>query len=148
MRLFCLLLALALGTQASAEELRAFGLASLEPVSDVDGTQVRGLGLAAQVKSLATQSFALSIADQASGSVINMNSNSQILSHDAADISENASGSSQAVGAIAQAGIQFGDATFELDEFSFSLTGFTAVSQSSLAAGPAGVFDFSSLGGN
>jgi len=145
MRRLSFFFALALATPCLAADLSTFGITEIQNLTDVQATSVRGLGMSTYVKSVATQSFALSIADKDSGSVINMNSNSQMLSHDGADLSEGASGASQAVGSIAQAGIQFGDASFKLGDFSFDLSGFTSVSQSNMAAGPSGVFNFSGL---
>lgn len=145
MKALFLLATLAITTPCLAADLSSFGITNLQDISDIQAASVRGQGMSTYVKSVATQSFALSIADKDSGSVINMNSNSQMLSHDGADLSEGASGASQAVGSVAQAGIQFGDASFKLGDFSFDMSGFTSVSQSNMAAGPSGVFDFSGL---
>lgn len=148
MKAFTFFCAVAIATTSFAADLSDFGIADVETISDVEAKKVRGLGMTTYVNSLATQSFALSIADKSSGSVINMNSNSQILSYDGSDLYEGSSGASQAVGSVAQAGLQLGDASFQMGEFSFDMSGFTSVSQANLAAGPSGALDLSSLFGS
>lgn len=142
---FC---AIAIATSSFAADLSEFGISGVEQMTDGEAKRVRGLGMSTYVNSLATQSFALSIADKSSGSVINMNSNSQILSYDGSDLYAGSSGASQAVGSVAQAGIQLGDASFQMGEFSFDMSGFNSVSQANLAAGPSGAFDLTTLFGS
>ncbi len=149
MKVLSFLFAVALATPCFAADLSDFGLSQVQEITATEGAEIRGQGMSTYVNSLATQSFALSLADKATGSVINLNSNSQTLSYDGVDLFAGSSGASQAVGAVAQAGIQLGDATFEMGEFNFALTGFNSVSQATLAAGPSGAFDLSSMfGGN
>ncbi len=128
-----------------AADLDQFGMTGIEPLTDVEATEVRGAGVDTFVSSLATQSFNFALADRDSGSVFNMNSNAQMRTYDSAQLYEGSSGATQAVGASSQGGIQFGDATFSMGEFTFDLAGFTSVGQANLIAGPSSPLNFSGL---
>ncbi|MDB4676930.1 hypothetical protein OAF09_01745 [bacterium] len=148
MKVLRLLFICMLATPCAAADLSEFGIDSVTELTETDAKTVRGLGMSTYVDSLSTQSFALSLADKFSGSVINMNANSRMKSYDGSDLYEGSSASSQAVGSVSQGGIQFGDANFEMGEFSFNLSGFQSVAQANQVAGPSGTLDFSSIFGN
>ncbi|MAI70098.1 MAG: hypothetical protein CMM01_04225 [Rhodopirellula sp.] len=128
-----------------AADFEEFGMSSMQPLTNAEASEVRGAGVDTFVSSLATQSFNFALADRDSGSVFNMNSNAQMRAYDGAQLYEGSSGATQAVGASSQGGIQFGDATFTMGEFTFDLSGFTSVGQANLIAGPSSPLNFSGL---
>lgn len=137
-------LALLGSTMVNAADLTSFGLDSIELISAEDANKVRGQGGVTIVRSVGTSSMAFSIIDPDSGSVFNMNATSQQTGQDGIDF-ENADSGAQAVGNTSVGGIQFGTASFDMGEFTFSLDGFSAVTQSQQVAGPGKGLDFNSL---
>lgn len=137
-------LALISSSFANAADLSSFGLETISPISIEEANSVRGQGGVTLVRSVGTSSMAFSIIDPETGSVFNMNATAQQAGQDGVDF-ENADSSTQAVGNTSVGGIQFGTATFEMGEFTFSLNGFSAVTQSQQVAGPGKGLDFSSL---
>ncbi|MEC7679980.1 MAG: hypothetical protein VX694_11975 [Planctomycetota bacterium] len=137
-------LALLCSSYTNAADLSSFGLESLTPISNEAATTVRGQGGSTLVRSVGTSSMAFSIVDPETGSIFNMNSTSQQSGHDGIEFVSADSGA-QAVGNTAVGGIQFGDATFEMVVFAFSLSGFSAVTQAQQVAGPGKGLDFTSI---
>jgi hypothetical protein len=143
-RLACLFACL-ISAPCIAADYDQFGIGGIESLSNAEAQTVRGAGVDTFVSSLATQSFNFAMADRDSGSVFNMNSNAQTRAYDGAELYEGSSGSTQAVGASSQGGIQFGDASFSMGEFTFDLAGFTSIGQANLIAGPSSPLNFSGL---
>ena len=77
-RIFFVLACLVSAT-CHAADLDQFGMSGIEPLTDMEATEVRGAGVDTFVSSLATQSFNFALADRDSGSVFNMNSNAQMV---------------------------------------------------------------------
>ncbi len=132
-----------------AADLSSFGLAGLTSISQETADQVRGQGGLTVVRSVGTSSMAFSIVDSDSGSTFNLNSTLQTTGQDGVEFAgveiTNDDGGTQAVGNTSAGGIQFGSATFEMVDFSFTLDGFSAVTQAQQVAGPGVGLDFSGL---
>ncbi len=131
-------------TFCNAADLSLYGLSSLTEIADDSAHFIRGQGGLSVVRSVGTSSMAFSIADTKTGSLFNLNATSQLTGQDGVEFSS-ADGGTQAVGNTAVGGIQFGTGTFVMDDFTFTLDGFSVVTQAQQVGGPGKSLDFSSL---
>lgn len=147
MKKLCLAVALLLaGSPCYGDGLDGFGLADVQQVSEQEAMGVRGQGVDARITSLNTNSLAFSIVDVQSGSVFNLNATSQMSGLDSVVMDANSiDGGLQSLGLSNTGGVQFGAATFNLNEFSFSLDGFASIGLSNQIGGAATGLNFTPL---
>ena len=146
------LTAFVLCSNGFANDLSDYGLADATQLSEHDANLIRGLGsnstqgLQSAITSVQTSSLAFSIVDTNSGSVFNLNANSQTRGRDAVSgYPSSLDGSLQSLGVFNSGGVQFGDAEFSMGEFGFGMTGVAAYGQSSQLAGPSSSLNFNNL---
>ena len=132
-------------TVCRGEDHAGFGLAGLQPVTDAEALEVRGQGIDSALTSVATNSMAFSIVDVDSGSVFNMNATSQMTGKDTVIGEFDVTGGFQSLGLSNTGGVQFGAADMTLNEFSFSVTGFSSIGQANQIGGAATGLNFTSL---
>ena len=132
-------------TVCRAEDTAGFGLEGLQPVTDAEVLEVRGLGIDSALTSIATNSLAFSIVDVDSGSVFNMNATSQMTGKDTVLGDMDATGGFQSLGLSNTGGVQFGSATLTVNDFSFSVDGFSSIGQANQIGGAASGLNFTSL---
>lgn len=132
-------------TVCRAEDTAGFGLEGLQPVTDAEVLEVRGLGIDSALTSIATNSLAFSIVDVDSGSVFNMNATSQMTGKDTAIGGMDATGGFQSLGLSNTGGVQFGSATLMVNDFSFSVDGFSSIGLANQIGGAASGLNFTSL---
>ncbi|MAI74460.1 MAG: hypothetical protein CMM01_26680 [Rhodopirellula sp.] len=138
-------LLLLLATVCRAEDTASFGLAGLQPVTDAEVLEVRGAGIDTALTMMATSSMAFSIVDVDSGSVFNMNATSQMTGKDTAIGDMDTSRGFQSLGLSNTGGVQFGTADLTLNEFSFSIDGFSSIGQANQIGGAATGLNFTAL---
>jgi len=112
--LLAALLVVACAAPSKADDLSAFGLSSVEKVSDVAGSEIRGQG----ALSTGMSSFQIFAFDYISGSSINLQGSAINLA--------DASGGSEMVGfeALTDAFAGIGEAGIQIDDFTVMTTGF------------------------
>lgn len=141
-----------LNNRVVAEDLRGFGLHDATILDDTEASAIRGQGgylrpsLEAQVTSVNTNLLAFSIVDKESGSIFNLNATQQLRGQDSVSGPASSIDSGlQSLGILNSGGVQFGDATFSLGDFSFGHSGVAAYGQSTQLAGPSNQLNFNSL---
>ncbi len=139
------LLVLLCAAACRADDSSGFGLEGLQPVTESEALEVRGEGIDASLTMLATNSMAFSIVDVDSGSVFNMNATSQMTGKDTVIGDMDATGGFQSLGLSNTGGVQFGAADLILNEFSFSIEGFSSIGQGNQIGGAATGLNFTSL---
>ena len=139
------LLVLLCATVCRAEDSSGFGLEGLQPVTDSEALEVRGEGIDSSLTMIATNSMAFSIVDVDSGSVFNMNATSQMTGKDTVIGGFEATSGFQSIGLSNTGGVQFGAADLSLNEFSFSIEGFSSIGQANQIGGAATGLNFTSL---
>ncbi|MDA7874624.1 hypothetical protein N9250_00290 [bacterium] len=144
-KIYTVALLLLSATVCRGEDASVFGLEGVQPVTEAEALSVRGLGIDSAITAIATNSMAFSIVDVDSGSVFNMNATSQMTGKDTVIGGMDASGGFQSLGLSNTGGVQFGAADFSLNEFSFSLSGFSSIGQANQIGGAATGLNFTTL---
>ena len=124
-----------------AEDLASFGLATLEPVTDSEATEVRGLGGYSDAYSLGVSGLSAVILDPATGSQGSFNATQTNLGKEQQEFGLDATGADQASGvetntAAGLAGLG------SVGDFSFSLVGVSGFASGKSIAGATSGFDF------
>ena len=132
-------------TACHADDSFGFGLEGLQPVSDAEALEVRGQGVDSALTSIATNSMSFSIVDVDSGSVFNMNGTSQMTGKDTVIGDFDINGGFQSLGLSNTGGVQFGTADLSLNEFVFTIDGFSSIGQANQIGGAATGLNFTSL---
>ena len=144
-KIYTVALMLLSATVCRGEDTSGFGLEGLQPVTDAEVLEVRGLGIDSALTSIATNSMAFSIVDIDSGSVFNMNATSQMTGKDTVIGDMDTTSGFQSLGLSNTGGVQFGAADLSLNEFSFSVSGFSSIGQANQIGGAATGLNFTPL---